>query len=133
MAELLIYGANGYTGALIAREAVRRGEQPIIAGRNATAVKALSRELQLDSRVFGLEDAGEVESGLAGITAVLNRAGPFSHTALRMAEACLRTRAHYLDITGEEAVFDALAGRDAEARDRGVMLLPGVGFNVLAG
>ena len=48
-----------------------------------------------------------------------------------MADACLRTRTHYLDITGEVAVFESLATRDAEARAAGVMLLPGAGFDVV--
>ena len=133
MLDFLIYGGNGYTGTLIAREAVRRGLRPILAGRNAATVNALADELGLNRRVFALDDTPALERGLEGSTVVLNCAGPFSRTAHLMAEACLRARAHYLDITGEEAVFDALAGRDAEARDRGVMLLPGVGFNVLAG
>jgi short subunit dehydrogenase-like uncharacterized protein len=48
-----------------------------------------------------------------------------------MAEACLRTGRHYLDITGEIAVFEAMAARDRQAREAGVMLLPGVGFDVV--
>ena len=69
--------------------------------------------------------------GLAGIDVVMHCAGPFAQTSRPMADACLRTRVHYLDITGEIAVFEALAARDAEARARGVMLLPGVGFDVV--
>jgi short subunit dehydrogenase-like uncharacterized protein len=48
-----------------------------------------------------------------------------------MVDACLRNRVHYLDITGEIAVFEAAARRDAEARSAGVMLLPGAGFDVV--
>jgi short subunit dehydrogenase-like uncharacterized protein len=48
-----------------------------------------------------------------------------------MAEACLRTSTHYLDITGEVGVLEALAARDAEARAARVMLLPGCGFEVV--
>jgi short subunit dehydrogenase-like uncharacterized protein len=44
-----------------------------------------------------------------------NCAGPFSRTADAVAEACLRRRAHYLDITGEMAVFEAMAARGASA------------------
>lgn len=62
---------------------------------------------------------------------VLNLAGPFSATSRPVADACLRNRVHYLDITGEIEVFESLAARDAEARARGVMLLPGVGFDVV--
>jgi short subunit dehydrogenase-like uncharacterized protein len=48
-----------------------------------------------------------------------------------MVDACLRTRTHYLDITGEIEVFEACAARDAEAVQKGVMLMPGTGFDVV--
>ena len=127
----LIYGANGYTGGLIAREAVRRGQQPVLAGRNAEAVRALASELRLEHRVFALEDARATDEALAGMAAVLHCAGPFVRTFRPMADACLRARVHYLDVTGEIDVFERLAARDAEARGAGVMLLPGVGFDVV--
>ena len=40
--RLLIYGATGYTGELIAREAVARGLQPLLAGRHGPAITALA-------------------------------------------------------------------------------------------
>ena len=127
----LIYGANGYTGDLVAREAVRRGQRPILAGRNASTVAALAEELGLEHRAFGLDDARALDAGLEGMAAVLHCAGPFAHTFRPMAEACLRVKAHYLDVTGEIEVFEALAARDAEAQAAGVMLLPGTGFDVV--
>jgi hypothetical protein len=33
MADFLIYGSTGYTGSLIAHEAVRRGARPFLTGR----------------------------------------------------------------------------------------------------
>ena len=48
-----------------------------------------------------------------------------------MADACLRNRVPYLDITSEIDVFEALAARDAEAKAQGVILLPVVGFDVV--
>ncbi len=127
----LIYGANGYTGALIAREAVARGLRPVLAGRNAEAVGSLGRELGVEHRVFGLHDPTAVTAGLQGVRAVLHCAGPFAQTARAMADACLRTSTHYLDITGEIRVFEELAARDGEAKSAGVMLLPGAGFDVV--
>src|SRR5688572_19578744 len=112
----LVYGANGYTGELIAREAAQRGQHPVLAGRNAAEVGRLAAELGLDHRVFALDDARAVDTGLEGMAAVLHCAGPFSHTSKPMADACLRRRVHYLDVTGEIVVFEALAARDAEAR-----------------
>jgi short subunit dehydrogenase-like uncharacterized protein len=131
MAEFLIYGANGYTGALIARAAVAQGRRPILAGRNEAVVSALAGELGLEHRVFELENSTAVDSGLRGIAAVLHCAGPFAHTSRPMTDACLRNAVHYLDITGEEEVFEALAARSEEAKAAGVMLLPGAGFDVV--
>jgi short subunit dehydrogenase-like uncharacterized protein len=131
VSNYLIYGANGYTGQLIAREAVNRGHRPILAGRNTDAVGSLARSLGLEGRVFALDDPSAVAGGLAGMTAVIHCAGPFAHTAKAMADACLRARVHYLDITGEVTVFESMAARDAEAKAAGVMLLPGAGFDVV--
>lgn len=130
-AEWLIYGANGYTGELIAREAVARGLRPVLAGRNAAAVTSLAGALGLAHRAFALDSPAAVDEGLRGMRVVLHCAGPFAHTSRPMADGCLRGHAHYLDVTGEVMVFEALAARDAEARAAGVMLLPGVGFDVV--
>jgi short subunit dehydrogenase-like uncharacterized protein len=122
----MIYGANGYTGELIARKAARRGQHPILAGRNAESINALARELACEARVFDL-DAPD----LSGVSLVLHCAGPFIHTSKPMVKACLAAGVHYLDITGEIGVFEAIFRRDAEAKERGVTLLPGVGFDVV--
>src|SRR5262245_5682941 len=118
-ARFMIYGANGYTGELVAREAKARGLAPVLAGRNGEAVAALARELGLEHVAFALEDRSAIDAALSGFTAVVHCAGPFSRTAAPMAGACLRTRAHYLDVTGEIEVFETLAARDAEARAAG--------------
>jgi short subunit dehydrogenase-like uncharacterized protein len=129
--NFLIYGANGYTGNLIAREAVKQGLRPILAGRDREKVERLAAELRLEHRVFSLDDAAAIDAALSGVEAALHCAGPFSRTSGAMADGCLRTGTHYLDITGEIAVFESLAARDAEAKSAGVMLLPGVGFDVV--
>ncbi len=126
----LIYGANGYSGALIACEAQARGLRPILAGRSA-AVMALAAELGLEGRNFSLDDTDAVRAGLDGVGLVLHCAGPFSSTAAPMVAGCLAAGSHYLDITGEIAVFEAIYALDAQARSRGVMLCPGVGFDVV--
>lgn len=127
----MIYGANGYTGELIAREAVRRGLTPVLAGRRRESIEPLARALGLEAQAFGLDDATVLAAQLRGHALVLNCAGPFSATAAPMMAACLRAGAHYLDITGEIAVFELAQSLDARARDAGVVLCPGVGFDVI--
>lgn len=131
MARLLVYGANGYTGELIAREAVRRGLNPVLAGRSPDAIGRLSSELGCEARIGGLDDPGSLRQLLREIDAVLHCAGPFSVTAEPMMRACLDARVHYLDITGEIDVFEAAYSLDAKARDAGIVLCPGVGFDVV--
>lgn len=128
---VVIYGANGYTGDLVAREARARGLEIVVAGRNEAAVAALGRELGAPHRAFSLDDPAAVAAGLAGTRAVVHCAGPFAHTWRAMVEGCLRARVHYLDVTGEVAVFEALAARGAAAETAGVVLLPGAGFDVV--
>jgi short subunit dehydrogenase-like uncharacterized protein len=127
----LLYGATGYTGSLTVRTAVQRGLKPILAGRNPEKVKALADALSLEWRAFPLEDAVALDLALREVPVVLHCAGPYSRTYKPMVDACLRTGTHYLDITGELVEHEALAGRDAEARAAGVMLLPSVGFDVV--
>jgi short subunit dehydrogenase-like uncharacterized protein len=131
MSKLMIYGANGYTGRLIAREAAKRNMQPMLAGRNREQVVALSQELNLPYRVFGLSDQAEIVRNLSGISVVLHCAGPFSQTSAPMLQACLAAKAHYLDITGEIDVFEACHRADPQAKHQGIVVLPGAGFDVV--
>jgi short subunit dehydrogenase-like uncharacterized protein len=128
---LLIYGAYGYTGRLIVGEALARGVRPVLSGRDGAAVTALAAATGLEARPVSLDDGPALDVALGGVGAVLHCAGPFGRTSRAMVDACLRTRTHYLDITGEIAIFEALAARSPEAERANVMLLPGVGFDVV--
>lgn len=129
--SFMIYGANGYTGELIAREAVARGMKPILAGRSRAKVERLAKELNLESRVFDLDRPAGIAEHLRGAKVVLLTAGPFSATSQPMVQACLQAGAHYLDITGEIDVFEQVRLADDDARKAGIVLCPGVGFDVI--
>lgn len=128
---LLVYGANGYTGLLIVDECVRRGIRPLLGGRRAGTIQPVAEAHGLDWRAFTLDDAGAVTEGLQGVRAVLNAAGPFADTSAPMLRGCFEVGAHYLDITGEMDVFEACRARDGEAKSRGIVVLPGSGFDVV--
>src|SRR6056297_1256479 len=129
--SFLLYGAYGYTGRLVAELAADHGPAPILAGRNSDKVSTMADRYGWKKRVFNLDDPATVARALDGVDCVLHCAGPFAQTAAPMVTACLETGTHYLDITGEIEVFEALAARDAAATEAGVMLLPGVGFDVV--
>lgn len=129
--RLVIYGATGYTGRLIAEAAAGRGLSPLLAGRSRDSVTALATELGCESRVFDLADPGRVAGELAGCSVVIHCAGPFSATAAPMIAACLAAHVHYTDITGEIEVFEHAFRQDAAARAAGIVVCPGTGFDVV--
>jgi short subunit dehydrogenase-like uncharacterized protein len=127
----LLYGANGYTGELIAREAVARGLRPTLAGRRRAPIEALAKELNCPSAVFSLDDHTALVAALQDKSAVLHCAGPYSQTARSMMQGCLATHVHYLDITGEIDVFELAHSVHEKAVRAGIVLCPGVGFDVV--
>lgn len=131
MAEWMLYGAYGYTGRLLVKEAVRRGHRPLLAGRNARKLETLAEEYSLDFLVLELENQLELASAVSDCELVFHAAGPFVHTAEPMIEACLMGRTHYLDITGELAVFQTTYQFDRQAKEAGIALISGAGFDVV--
>jgi short subunit dehydrogenase-like uncharacterized protein len=127
----LLYGATGYTGALIAEQCAAQKLDVILAGRSEAPLRALAERLGLPHKVVGLDDASALDRALGDVDLVLHCAGPFARTSKPMVDACLRTRRHYLDITGEITVFETLQARRNEAKAAGVVVLPGVGFDVV--
>ena len=129
--SFLIYGASGYTGKLIVELSIKKGLKPVLAGRTESKIKPLADKFGLEYMIFGLENVEEIAQSIAKFPIVLNCAGPFSRTAKPLVQACLRTKTHYLDITGEIEVFEMIKSFDSEAKINSIILLPGVGFDVV--
>lgn len=129
--SFLLYGATGYTAGLVIGLAERYGLQPILAGRNREKIQSLAQQYNLPYRIAALTDAAALDALLKDITVVLHAAGPFSQTALPMQQACLRSGTHYLDITGEIAVFEQGALLHQRAVQQNILLLSGAGFDVV--
>jgi short subunit dehydrogenase-like uncharacterized protein len=128
---LLVYGAYGFTGRLLLENLRERGIPFIAAGRDERRVAAVASEFGAPSRVFALDDDVGADLALSGVDVALNAAGPFVSTTAPFLKACLRNRVHYLDVSGEVGPMDQAAQLDAKARSRDVMILPGVGFDVV--
>jgi short subunit dehydrogenase-like uncharacterized protein len=129
--SFLIYGASGFTGALIVDLAAKKGMKPTIAGRSKDKIKPIADKYGLDYLVFGLNDKDEIVKNLERFPLVLNCAGPFTRTAKPLVEACLISKTHYLDITGEIEVFELVKSYHKKALESKIVLMPGVGFDVV--
>jgi short subunit dehydrogenase-like uncharacterized protein len=156
--RILLYGATGFMGQLLAERAAELKLPVVLAGRNASKLADMSERLGLAYVAFALETpvarserlkrrntrAGRaaaqqepaspnqaVDKALANVGVVLNAAGPFAETAVPLARACLRTETHYVDISGEYETFGALRTLYDEAGQPDVAVVPGAGLTVL--
>lgn len=127
----ILYGATGYAGRAVARRALRAGLKPLLAGRDAIQLRQLAEELHLDFAVASLDEPTALSAYFDNRSVLLNAAGPFSATAPVLQALALARGAHYLDLSGEVTTFEAAACAHREARERRVMLMPGVGFDVV--
>lgn len=129
--RILIYGAYGYTGKLVVNEAMRKGLKPTVSGRDFKQLEQLAEETGLEFLTLPLDKEEVLCSALEHFDVVIHCAGPFSETAEPMVQACIASKCHYLDITGEYEVFEMILKHDKGAKEAGVMLLPGAGFDVV--
>lgn len=127
----MIYGATGYTGQLVVKEAVKRGHKPLIAGRNPEKLDVIARQHDLDYVAFRLDDEATIAEAIADVDVVYHVAGPFLYTSDPMIRACLATHTHYIDITGEIQVYQNTYSYDDAARKVGISLISGAGFDVV--
>ncbi|RWK77531.1 MAG: hypothetical protein EOR45_32805, partial [Mesorhizobium sp.] len=130
MTKLMIYGATGYTGRMAAKHAKAAGTPLVLAGRSEAALLKLSAELDVDYRVFGLNDTATTDKGLADISVLLNCAGPFMRTAEVLMRAAIRNGVHYLDTAAELDSYRLAEILDDEAKAAGIMLMAGGGGSV---
>lgn len=129
MKTLLIYGATGYTGRMAVERAKALGLNVEIAGRNVDRLAHLAAQLEIPYRVFAAD--AQAAEALVGIDVLLSFAGPFAQTAEPLMRACMKAGVDYLDITAEINVYRLAERLGAQAAEAGMMLLPGVGWDVV--
>src|SRR5689334_3110095 len=122
MKPVLIYGSYGYSGSLIVQECVRKNLPLILSGRDGVKLEQQAKSFNLPFETLDLGESEKLKSLLSKCSVVIHCAGPFRHTAKIVAKACLETKTHYLDITGEFGVFESLAKLHQQAADVSIMI-----------
>lgn len=133
---IVVYGATGYTGTLVAHELRRRGLDTVLAGRSAEKLARLADALggEVATRAVALDDAAGLRALLADAAAVISCAGPFVRFGEPVARAAAETGTHYVDTTGEQPYMQLLQERyDDAARRAGAALVPAMGFDYVPG
>ncbi|MBD9388519.1 saccharopine dehydrogenase NADP-binding domain-containing protein [Agrobacterium sp. AGB01] len=130
MTKLMIYGATGYTGRMAAEHAKAAGTPFVLAGRNEATLAKLAADLATEYRVFGLDSVDAIDDGLAGISVLLNCAGPFMRTADALMKKAICNGIHYLDTAAELDSYRLAEALNEDGKAAGVMLMPGGGGSV---
>ena len=128
--KLLIYGATGYTGKIIAARAKDLNLDFEIAAREEDKIKVLAKELKVPFHVFNVEDDNAWQKALADKHVLINAAGPFEFTAEQAMNACLRAGVHYLDISAELQTYQLAESLDDQAKAAAIQLISGAGLFV---
>jgi short subunit dehydrogenase-like uncharacterized protein len=111
--------------------AVARGHRPFLSGRDPERLARLAAELGLDYSACALDDQETLSQLVGSCKLVLNAAGPFSETAAQVQRACIHQSTHYIDVTGEIPVFERAMSHSQSARNAGIAIVCGAGFDVV--
>jgi short subunit dehydrogenase-like uncharacterized protein len=135
--DVLLLGAAGSSGQLIAAELAARGLSVRLAGRRSSPLADLARVLAADGaatevRTVDVSDAASLTEAIAGVGVVLSTVGPFARQAGPVIDACLAVGVSYVDIANEWPAVRGLLDRDEQARARQVALVTGAGFGPAA-
>lgn len=128
--KVAVYGATGHTGHFVASELERRDVAVQRVARRAPADSIAQKDgRQVTWTIASCEEPEALDRALDGMDAVINCAGPFLDTAPAVIEAALRAGVHYFDIAAEQrSVRQSLATYNAEASDKGIVVLPSMAF-----
>ena len=112
---ITVFGATGHTGCFVVAELLARGLTPVLSGRDGARLDAQrNAHPGLQIRQASIDDPASLDRALAGASAVINCAGPFTKAGDGLVRAAVATGTHYVDSTGEQpfirAIFESLAG-----------------------
>jgi short subunit dehydrogenase-like uncharacterized protein len=135
--DVLLLGAAGSSGRLIAAELAARGLSVRLAGRRFGPLEDLARTLTDDGattcvRGVDVSDVASLAEAITDVGVVVSTIGPFARLAAPVIEACLAARSPYVDIANEWSAVRELLDRDEQARERAVPLVTGAGFGPAA-
>lgn len=128
--KILVYGVLGYTGNLFLERALDRS-LPIVLGAREKELRGAAERLGLEYRVFEISDAPGIAAHLSDIRAVVNLASISFGVNRPLIDACLQTGTHYVDLAAECPDMVGILELHDAASSRGVMLMPGAGFNLV--
>ena len=135
MAQIVLFGATGFTGRLTATALAARRADIAIVARDKEKLRHLA--LRTGNPPTHQVSVGETErlvEALQGARVLISCVGPFTKLGDTAVEAALRARVHYIDSTGEGIFVNRLLSHFHDrAVKAGVTLAPALGFDEVPG
>jgi short subunit dehydrogenase-like uncharacterized protein len=132
--RIIIFGATGYTGRLVAERLAAQGAAPVLAARTEASVRELAESLGLEWQVADALRQNSVFALLEPGDVLLSTVGPFVKWGEPAVRAAIAAKGTYIDSTGEppfiRRVFEEF-GPPAERA--GAALLPAMGYDYVPG
>ncbi len=127
MSLVTVVGGAGVFGARIAG-ALASGKtcDVRIVGRSEVRGGPVARKLGAHFHAADLRDSGALRAAINGSTIVIHAAGPFQSQDYHVAEACLETGAHYLDLADGREFVSGITLLNERARARNLLVTSGV-------
>lgn len=134
--ELIVYGATGFTGRLVAEYLLDRhpARRWALAGRSAEKLAAVRAELGAPPALPTIVAAADDPSALATMAArthvVITTVGPYQLYGSHLVAACAATGTAYVDLCGEPAWMRAMIdAHQAQAAANGARIVFSCGFD----
>jgi hypothetical protein len=140
MADIVLYGATGFTGNLVAEQLASGDVSFAIAGRNETKLDTLANRLatgfdtDVETRVGSVDEPASLNAMMRDAKVLINCAGPFTDVGKPVVERAVNNGLHYLDTTGEQHFMKWVQTRLAStALENDLVLMPGCAFEYATG
>ncbi|MEA2839415.1 MAG: hypothetical protein QOF41_745 [Methylobacteriaceae bacterium] len=137
--DIVVYGATGFTGRLVAEYLVARsagGDTPgwAIAGRSRAKLEKIRSSIaapgDLPLVVADAGDAAALRSMAERSRVVISTVGPYQLYGSQLVEACVATGTGYVDLCGEPGwMRDMIDAHEATARASGARIVFSCGFD----
>lgn len=131
-AEILVWGATGFTGKLVTAALRERKLAFAVGGRSRDKVERLARDLGgIEAVIASVDDPASIERALEGRRVVCAVAGPFGEVGEPVFAAAARAGVHYVDTTGEQDFVLQMASRyHSRAEESGASMVPAFAYEI---
>ena len=132
--KVILIGAYGFTGAMIAKKLIDKNIIPVLAGKNIAKLYELQNSLASKAEILQIDvtDPAQLTEKLGGFNIIINCVGPFNLFSGPILDHAISNGRVYLDICGEQAFIKQSFDRKSEIDASGACIVHSIAFESCA-